>query len=86
MAGYKQRNNLPIYQPGLVSKLNLVLWIMPEYNDNIRFCWKSKTGKIITPTDEHFDEEDLECWLEGLKPNEYWAEVAPEKNALISNC
>ena len=79
MAGYKQRNNLPIYQPGLVSKLNLVLWIMPEYNDNIRFCWKSKTDKIITPTDEHFDEEDLECWLEGLKPNKYWAEVATEK-------
>ena len=47
LAGYKQRNELPIYQPGLVSKLNLVIWIMPEFNDNVSFCWKSKTGKII---------------------------------------
>lgn len=79
LAGYKQRNDVPIYEPGSISKLNLVLWIMPEYNDNISFCWKSKTGKIIKPTDEFFDLEDLECWLEGLKPNKYWAEVATEK-------
>ena len=81
LAGYKQRNELPIYQPGLVSKLNLVIWIMPEFNDNVSFCWKSKTGKIIKPTDEDFDEEDLECWIEGLKPDEYWKQVATEKKS-----
>jgi len=79
LAGYKQRNEIPIYQPGIVSRLNLVLWIMPEYNDDISFCWRSKTEKIIKPTDENFDEEDLECWIEGLKPNEYWKQVATEK-------
>ena len=79
IAGYKQPNNSPFYQSDSVSKLNLVLWIMPEYNDNISFCWKSKTGKIIKPTDESFDEADLECWIEGLKPTEYWKEVATEK-------
>lgn len=51
------------------------------YNDNISFCWKSKTGKIIKPTDETFDEEDLECWIENLKPAEYWKQVATEKKS-----
>ena len=54
---------------------------MPEFNDNVSFCWKSKTGKIIKPTDEDFDEEDLECWIEGLKPDEYWKQVATEKKS-----
>ena len=27
LAGYKQRNELPIYQPGSVSKLILVIWL-----------------------------------------------------------
>lgn len=79
LAGYKQQNEVPIYQPGSVSKLNLVLWIMPEYNDNISFCWKSTTGKIVKPTDENFNEDNLECWMEGLKPIEYWKQVATEK-------
>ncbi len=68
-----------LYEHGFISKLNPVLWIMPDYYDDINFCWKSKTGKIIKPTDEDFDEEDLECWIEGLKPNEYWKQVATEK-------
>ena len=79
LAGYKQQNEVPIYQPGSVSKLNLVLWIMPEYNDNISFCWKSTTGEIVKPTDENFNEDNLECWMEGLKPIEYWEQVATEK-------
>ncbi len=79
LAGYKQQNDLPIYQPGIISKLNLVLWIMPEYNYNISFCWKSITGKIVKPTDEDFDETDVECWIEGLKPAEYWAYAGTEK-------
>ena len=79
LAGYKQYNETPIYEPGPVSKLNLVLWIMPEYNDDISFCWKSKTGAMIQTTDEEFDEEDLVCWMEGLKPSEYWNQVATEK-------
>jgi hypothetical protein len=27
-----------LYEPGLVSKLNPVLWIMPDYYDDISFC------------------------------------------------
>lgn len=80
LAGYKQQNQ-PIYEPGSVSKLNLVLWIMPEYNDDISFCWTSKTGKVIEPTHANFDEDDLECWMEGLKPSEYWKQVATEKKS-----
>ena len=74
-------NSPQLYEPGLVSKLNPVLWILPDYHDDISFCWQSKTGKIIKPTDEDFDEEDLECWIEGLKPDEYWKQVATEKKS-----
>ena len=81
LAGYKQHNDTPIYQPGSVSKLNLVLWIMPEYNDNISFCWKSKSGRIITPTEENFNEDDVKCWIDGLKPLEYWKQVATQKKS-----
>ena len=81
LAGYKQDNDLPMYEPGLISKLNLVLWIMPEFNDNISFCWKSKSGQIVKTTDENFDEGDLECWFERLKPIVYWREVATEKKS-----
>jgi hypothetical protein len=81
LAGYKQYNDIPIYEAGAISKLNLVLWIMPEYNDNISFCWKSKSGKIIRTIDESFDEDDLLCWIEGLKPAEYWQHAATEKSS-----
>lgn len=81
LGGFKQRNATPMYQPGLVSKLNVVLWIMPYYYDDISFCWKSKTGKIIKITDETFDANDLECWIENLKPAEYWKQVATEKKS-----
>ena len=79
LGGFKQNNDNPMYQPGLVSKLNLVLWIMPEYYDSISFCWQSRSKKIIKTTDENFDISDLECWIENLKPSEYWKQVATEK-------
>jgi len=79
LAGKKQDNDIPMYQPGEISKINLVLWIMPEFYDNISFCWKSKSGKIGQTTDEEFDETDLDCWIEGLKPQLYWKEVSTEK-------
>ena len=81
LAGFKQPNDLPIYESGAVSKLNLVLWIMPEYMDNISFCWRSKTGEIIKTTDETFNEDNIECWIEGIKPLEYWKQVATEKKS-----
>lgn len=75
------RDNSPqLYEKGIVSKINPVLWIMPDYYDDISFCWKSKTGKIVQPWDEEFDENDLECWMEGLKPTEYWKQIATEKS------
>ena len=81
LGGFKQSNNNPMYEPGLVSKLNLVLWIMPDYYDDISFCWRSKTHKIIKITEENFDENDLEYWIEGLKPSEYWKYIATEKKS-----
>lgn len=69
----------PIYEFGIVSKINPVLWILPDYYDDISFCWKSKSGKIVKPTDENFDVSDLEFWLEGIKPQEYWRQVASKK-------
>jgi hypothetical protein len=52
---------------------------MPYYMDNLSFCWQSKSGKIIKTTDEDFDESDVECWVEGIKPVEYWKQAATEK-------
>lgn len=76
LGGFKQNNDLPMYEPGLISKLHLVLWIMPEFYDNISFCWKSKSGSIVSTFEEDFDENDLECWIDGLKPALYWKEVS----------
>jgi hypothetical protein len=80
LGGFKQNNSIPMYQVGQISKLNLVLWIMPEFMDDISFCWKSKTGNTIHTHDEDFDENDLQCWIENLNPGLYWKEVSSEKN------
>ncbi|MDE3250716.1 MAG: hypothetical protein KGO82_18790, partial [Bacteroidota bacterium] len=79
LAGSKQHNDRPFYESGPVSRLNLVLWIMPEFTDNISFCWKSKTNRIVATTDESFDPADLIYWVEGLQPALYWKLVATEK-------
>jgi hypothetical protein len=62
---------IKMYEPGLISRINTFLVILPEFEDKISFCWKSKTGKIIHTYDEDFDEDDLECWIEGIKPQLY---------------
>lgn len=69
-------HDLPMYEKGEVSVIRTAISILPEFIDNIEFCWRSKTGKIIATTDEDFDSEDLECWIEGLKPALYWAQVS----------
>ena len=69
-----------MYEVGEVSRINTALTILPEYDGNISFCWKSRSGKIIKTTDEDFDETDLECWIEGLKPKEYWDYIGGEKD------
>ena len=79
IGNFKQNNERPMYEVGVVSKFNLVLWILPEFYDNISFCWKSKSGKIVYTYDEDFDENNLECWIENLKPALYWKEVATVK-------
>jgi len=65
----------PMYEQGPISKIHTALSILPEFTDPIDFCWKSRSGKIIRTDDEDFDEGDLECWIEGLKPSLYWEEV-----------
>lgn len=81
LAGFKQAGDIGFYEKGQISKLHLVLWIMPDFYNNISFCWKSKTDRTIEPTHEDFDEDNLECWLEGLKPAEYWKQIATEKKS-----
>jgi len=76
LSAFRQNNDLPMYEKGEVSVIRTAISILPEFIDNINFYWKSKTGKIITTTDEDFDTEDLECWIEGLKPALYWEQVS----------
>lgn len=79
LSAFKQENDKPMYESGPVSVLNIAISILPMFTDDLRFCWKSKTGKIIKITDEDFDEEDLECWIEGLKPKLYWEQAYSKK-------
>ena len=70
----KSRNSKVFYEVGTNSKLNLDFsisgWLFP-----FSLCWRSKTGPIITPDMEDFDEADLEFWAEGLEPEKYWAKI-----------
>jgi hypothetical protein len=68
---FRPHHDLPMYEPGPVSKINTAISILPMFNDSISFCWRSKSGKIVHSYDEDFDEDDLECWIEGLKPALY---------------
>ena len=68
-----------IYEAGDISKLNPTLWILPISYFDISFCWKSKTGNMVQPWDEKFDELDLECWLENIQTAEYWKLISTEK-------
>lgn len=76
---FKQDNAKPMYEYGIISKLNIGISILPEYIDDLEFCWKSKDGKIIKTTDEDFEEGNLICWIEGLKPKEYWEKAFGKK-------
>ena len=69
------QHDLAMYEPGPISKINTALSILPEFTDPISFCWKSKSGRIVHTYDEDFDETDLECWIEGLKPSLYWEQL-----------
>ena len=73
---FRPTHNLPMYQPGPVSKINTAISILPDFIDDISFCWRSKSGKMVHSYDEDFDEDDLECWIEGLKPKLYWDELS----------
>lgn len=68
---FRPRHDLPMYEPGAISRINTAISILPYYTDAISFCWRSKSGAIVYTFDEVFDETSLECWIEGLKPAEY---------------
>jgi hypothetical protein len=72
---FRHKHDLPMYQPGTISKINTAISILPEFYGNITFCWKSKSGKVVHTYDAEFDESDLECWIEGLEPKRYWEEL-----------
>jgi hypothetical protein len=76
IAGFKQRNDTPLYQKGETSKLNMVLWIMPSAYFNLSFCWRSKSGIIVGTDCEQINEADMETWIEGLQPEAYWKEIS----------
>jgi hypothetical protein len=78
---FKQNNDKPTYEPGEVSKLNIGLSILPYMSHDLEFCWKTKDGSIVTTTDEDFDEENLICWINGLKPKIYWEQAYGKKTA-----
>jgi len=63
-----------------LSRINIVLYIADGIGHEISFCWKSKSGKLISIGDEEFDEDDLECWMEGLTPEKYYKELTAEVN------
>lgn len=69
-------SNLEMYIPGDISRLNFRIGIASTVGYDIAFCWKSKSGKIVRIDDEDFDENDLECWLEGLVPEKYYEDLA----------
>ena len=68
-------NNLPMYEPGPVSRINTAISILPYFTGNISFCWRSKSGVIVHSYDENFDETELECWIEGIDAKSYWEEL-----------
>lgn len=72
-----------MYEVGKVSKINTALIILPDFYGEISFCWKSKSGKIIKTTDVDFEEDDLECWMEGLTPGAYWGYLREKQNIHI---
>lgn len=72
---FPPQNGLPMYEPGPVSRINTAISILPMYYGYITFLWRSKTGKVVKTTDEDFDEEDLECWVEGIDAAEYWKQL-----------
>lgn len=74
IAGAKSDNKNEFYEKGIVSKLNLILGVM-AWGYDFSLCWRSKTGPIVTPEMEDFDEADLEFWAEGLEPEKYWAKI-----------
>ncbi len=79
LSSFRQNNDLPMYERGMVSVIRTKISILPEFYDNINFCWKSKSGKIVNTTDDDFDESDIECWIEGLKPLLYWKQLNKEE-------
>lgn len=69
-----------MYEPGKVSRINTELSILPGFQDQIAFCWRTKSGNLVKPNDESVDEADLECWIEGLKPKLYWDYLNQQHN------
>lgn len=72
---FRPHHDLPMYEPGQISRINTAISILPMYKGNISFCWRCKSGNIVATFDEEFDESDLECWIEGLNPAEYLAQL-----------
>lgn len=65
-----------LYSPGVISVLKLSIGIASVVGHNVSFCWRSKTGNIVRIDQEEFDEDDIECWMEGLTPDQYYADLA----------
>lgn len=76
---FKPFNNEPphdipeMYLTGKTSRIITAISILPEFQQPVIFCWKSKSSnQLVTPMDEDFDEADLECWMEGIDAPLFW--------------
>jgi hypothetical protein len=78
LSAFKPEDVEIMYEPGEVSRIYTAISILPAYTSNIIFCWESKSGKIVHTYDEDFEEEDLICWIEGIKAKEYWDNIGGE--------
>jgi hypothetical protein len=75
--GISMTNGVRYYEPSAeTSRLSFTLGIANTVGHDISFCWRSKSGKFISISDENFDEDDLECWMEGLTPEKYYEDLA----------
>ncbi|ANI88255.1 hypothetical protein A9P82_02415 [Arachidicoccus ginsenosidimutans] len=70
------------YEPGEISRINLDLHLQSHsIGHPISFCWRSKSGEPISISDEDFDEDNLEYWLEGVDAEKFHEELAQAKKA-----
>ena len=76
VASISTQDGIEMYEPAEISRLRFFIGIASVARHPITFCWKSKSEKIVSIDETDFNEENLECWLEGLTPEKYYEDLA----------